>query len=96
MFLVTTPPPIGGPNRPPVRTRDGLHDAVVEQEHVLITHLAVIEGWLGQLEDSSLDEAQRRRAARVVRERAETLRSDLGALLREIKAWTSQDASPED
>lgn len=60
----------------------------------MITHLSVIEGWLGQLEDNTLDEAQRRRAARVVRERTETLRRDLTGLLRDVKEWTKQDDDP--
>lgn len=94
MALVTNSPPIGGYDSPAGRTRDWLHDAVVEQEHVMITHLSVIEGWLGQLEDNTLDEAQRRRAARVVRERTETLRRDLTGLLRDVKEWTKQDDDP--
>ncbi len=60
----------------------------------MITHLAVIEGWLGQLEDDTLDDAQRRRAACVLRERTETLRRDLDALLRVVKDWTCQGERP--
>ena len=62
----------------------------MEQEHVLRTHFAVIEGWLGQLEDATLDEAQCRRAAFVVRERTEALRLDVDALLRSVKDWTGR------
>ncbi|MGO1383394.1 MAG: hypothetical protein ACTHWA_09310 [Arachnia sp.] len=65
--------------------RDGFHEAVVEQEHVMATHLAVIEGWLGMLEDDSLSAEQRCRAARVARERTEALRLDLCALINQVK-----------
>ncbi len=60
----------------------------------MTTHFAVIEGWLGQLEDDTLDEAQCRRAACVVRERTEALRLDVGALLRMVKDWTCPGSGP--
>ena len=65
--------------------RDDLEAAVLEQEHVMTTHMAVIEGWLELLEDDSLDAAQRQRAATVMRERTTALRLDLCALLRAIR-----------
>ncbi len=85
---VTTPLQLNGHGRHAAGTLHGLHDAVVDHEHVMITHLAVIEGWLGQLEDGTLDDAQRRRAACVVRERTEALRVDLCGLLRLVKDVT--------
>lgn len=54
----------------------------------MTTHLAVIEGWLGMLEDDTLNPEQRQRAATVVRERTEVLRFDLCALLRTVKLKT--------
>ena len=54
----------------------------------MTTHLAVIEVWLGMLEDDTLDAKQRRRAATVMRERTEALRFDLFALLRTVKLGT--------
>lgn len=92
---VTTPPQLNGHGGHAAGTLHGLHDAVVGQEHVMITHLAVIEGWLGQLEDGTLDDAQRRRAACVVRERTEALRLDLRGLLRMLKDVTGQAEDPE-
>lgn len=56
----------------------------------MATHFAIIEGWLGMLEDDTLDADQCRRAARVVRERTETLRLDLATLLRMVKQWTER------
>ena len=55
---------------------------------MVTTHMAVIEGWLGLLEDGVLQEGQGCRGARVVRERAEALRLDVGKLLRLVKDWT--------
>lgn len=54
----------------------------------MTTHLAVIEGWLGRLEDDTLNAEQRQRAATVMRERTEALRLDLYALLRTVKQGT--------
>ena len=82
-LVKTSPTPGENDGRP--EARDGLHDAVVEQEHVMTTHLAVIEGWLGMLEDDSLNPDQRRRAATVMRQRTESLRLDLCTLLRTVK-----------
>ena len=85
MNLVKTSPTPGENDGRPEAPRDGFHDAVVEQEHVMTTHLAVIEGWLGMLEDDSLNPDQRRRAATVMRQRTESLRLDLCTLLRTVK-----------
>ncbi len=57
----------------------------------MTTHLAVIEGWLGLLEDDTLDEEQCRRAASVVRQRTEALRTDMGVLLRLVKDSTTPE-----
>lgn len=85
MVDVTAPPPGGGPDQPADDPRLRLRDAVTEYEHLLTTHFAAIEGWLGLMEDDTLAEAQRCRAACVVRQRTEALRRDLTALLRLVK-----------
>lgn len=88
MNIVTASPPGSGTDPPAIEPRQNLHDAVTEQEHAMTTHFAAIEGWLGLLEDSSLDQAQRCRAACVVRQRTEALRLDLAALLRRVREST--------
>lgn len=59
--------------------------AVREQEHLVKTHFAVIEGWLEVLTDDSLDDAHRQRASRVLLERTQSLRHDVTSLLRSLR-----------
>ncbi|RMB61343.1 hypothetical protein [Tessaracoccus antarcticus] len=90
---MTTPQPPGPHDQE--QSLDALLDAVVRQEHVVTTHMAVIEGWLGLLEDGVLPDSQGCRGARVVRERTEALRGDLTTLLRMVKDWTRHTDLPQ-